>query len=437
VLSTRTLSLRKDLLTRLLETYERSVCYLRHGPWPREVIIKLDARAFPEAFSADGREQRTSLMFAVRELESLGCARLVCHARGPLASEPKEIRLGPAQLEKAFDEAKRLGFEPLAMGLAEIDQLATRLVGESAPSWMKVFLQELADGARKANLSTLGMSRERFKREWRDLASALTAATFLAKGIMPAWERVVSERLFKDSKLLSKIRSQVISVLVHADPRWEGIPPEEAADLLESYGVRRKPGLIRCAGAATLHVGSRVYRLEDFWPVAHLPDSWAVAWAEGVIGSHARVVTTVENEFPFLSYVEECGGPAALGTRGELVVYTAGFPTPTLMNALNLVAEQDANISFRHWGDADVGGLRIWWFLRERLGRQVDLFRTTADWVAAESGRGGRRLSGAECTALVHLRTGLESLDAPDATAARQLIESILKHDVKIEQERY
>ena len=433
----RTGSLRRELLAKLLEAHERSACYGHPGPWPRDVIIKLDSLAFPEAFAPDGRERRASLMFAVSELESSGCIRIVRQARGPLHGEPKEIRLGPDQVDRAYQEGQQLGYEPLAWGLAEVDRHATRLTNESTPPWMRMFLEELAAGVRRADPSRLGMSRERFKREWRDVLCALTAATSLANGITPAWERVVSERLFKDSKLLGKIRLQVISVLVHADPRWEGVPPEEAGELLEAYGVRRKPGLIRCAGAASLRVGSRIYQLEDFSPAAHLPESWAEAWVDGVVGSQVRVVTTVENEYPFLSYVEKSGGPVSLGASGELVVYTAGFPTPTMTSALSRLAERSADISFRHWGDADVGGLRIWWFLRTHLGRQVELFRTTADWVKSESGRGGRSLSGPERTALGRLRIELESFDATDSAAARELIDMLLTLGTKLEQERY
>jgi hypothetical protein len=392
---------------------------------------------FPEAFAPDGRERRASLIFAVSELESSGCIRIVRHVRGPLHGEPKEIRLGPDHVERAYQEGQQLGYEPLAWGLAEVDLHAGQLANESTPAWMRMFLEELAAGMRRADPSRLGMSRERFKREWRDVLCALTAATSLANGITPAWERVVSERLFKDSKLLGKIRSQVISVLVHADPRWAGVPPEEAGELLEAYGVRRKPGLIRCAGAASLRVGSGIYHLQDFSPVAHLPETWEEAWVDGLVGSQVRVVTTVENEYPFLSYVEESGGPVSLGASRELVVYTAGFPTPTLTSALCRLSQRSANISYRHWGDADVGGLRIWWFLRTRLGHQVALFRTTADWVKAESGRGGRPLSGPERSALGRLRIELESFDAADSAAARELIDTLLTLDIKLEQERY
>ena len=38
----------------------------------------------------------------------------------------------------------------------------------------------------------------------------------------------------------------------------------------------------RCAGSATIELAGREYRLEDFTPVAHLPDGWSDAWVEGL-----------------------------------------------------------------------------------------------------------------------------------------------------------
>jgi Wadjet anti plasmid transformation system JetA-like protein len=107
-------------------------------------------------------------------------------------------------------------------------------------------------------------------------------------------------------------------------------------------------------------------------------------------------VTTIENAYPFLSYIEEADGPAGLAARGEVAVYTAGFPTPRLVTAL----VQKSNAVFQHWGDADVGGLRIWYFLRSRLGYPLMLLRTTARWVAS-----GRH-SGAD---LYHRRSATRS----------------------------
>jgi Wadjet anti plasmid transformation system JetA-like protein len=427
----------RELLTRLLEAHERSTSYNRPAPWPRDVILKLDLHSCPEIYAPDGREKRALVLTAARELESRGCLQVICHTRGPLAGEPKELRLSPANVRTAYEFAQQMGFEPLATGLSRIEEHASCIAGRIEVPWMRDFLEKLAASVRKADLSILGMQRDRFKREWRELVPALTAAAALASGIAPAWERIVSERLLSDSKLLSQVRSHVVSLLLRADPRWDGVPFNEAGDLLEVYGVRRKPGLIRCAGMLALHVNSRIYNLEDFVPVAHLPDGWADSWIEAVLNSGVQIVTTVENEYPFLSYVEEAGGPVALGRRGELVLYTAGFPTPALANALALLSMRCCSISFRHWGDADVGGVRIWWFLRQRLRRSIELFRTTAAWVEAEMAGGGRRLSESEKHGLRRLQEELEELSDTDIVGVRQLIDVLLKHGIKLEQERF
>jgi hypothetical protein len=426
-----------ELLSRLLESHERSTSYNRSGPWPRDVILKLEARSYPEMFAPDGREKRALIMAAARQLESRGCLRIICHTRGPLAGEPKELRLSPANVKPAYEVAQQFGFEPLATGLSQIEHHAICLAEKTDQSWMRDFLEKFATGVHNADLSIIAMQRDRFKREWREFVPALTVASALACGITPAWERIVSERLLRDSKLLGRVRSHVVSVLLRADPRWNGVPLNEAGDLLEVYGVRRKPGLIRCAGVLTLNVGSRVYQLEDFVPVAHLPDAWADRWIEAVLKSTVRILTTVENEYPFLSYVEEAGGPVALGRRGELVVYTAGFPTPALMNVLALLGRRSGDISFRHWGDADVGGIRIWWLLRQRLGRSIELFRTTAAWVEGEIAAGGRLLSGSEKHGLRRLQTELESTSGSDIFGVRDVIDVLLKHGIKLEQERF
>lgn len=430
---------RAEVLTRLLESHERSVSYGRPAPWPRDVILRFDAKTFPRAFSPEGRERRAALLGAVHQLELEKCVRVVRHPRGPLTGETKEIRLGPDEVEAAYDAVKGLGFEPLAVGLQELRELAARLAeAASAPDWMRDYLRRLGQVAEQGDVSLVGMQRERFKRERQDVSRALTAAAALASGVAPAWERVISERIFRDSKVLGRVRTQVVEVLVRADPRWEGVPPEEALELLEAYGVRRKPGLIRCAGVAALHVGSSVYRLEDFQPVAHLPDAWGAALVDAVIASGFETVTTIENEYPFLSYVEEAGGHRGLLERRDFPVYIAGFPTPALVETLALLARR-GRVSFRHWGDADVGGVRIWRFLRARLGCPVQLFRTTAAWVQRESEHGGKALTPLERHALARLRKELsgEAASSPDVGAACELIDALLACGLKLEQERY
>jgi hypothetical protein len=262
----------------------------------------------------------------------------------------------------------------------------------------------------------------------------------MAGGATVGWERVVSERLFGDSKRLGAVRSRVVDVLVRADPRWDGIAPSDATDLLEAYGVRRKPGFIRCAGRVALHVGDRTYRLEDFTPAAHLPEAWAQAWVKALASPTIARVTTIENEFPFLAYVEEAGGPAGLGARGEVAVYTAGFPAPALVECLAEIVRRDPAKELQHWGDADAGGLRIWWLLRTRLDHPIALLRTTAEWLEGAAQQGGTPLDDTDRGALRRLRGQLATAPCAaqaDVREAIGLIDALFALGVKVEQERF
>lgn len=447
---------RLKLLRRLLEKYERGRSYGRPAPWPRDVIVRIDAKEFSSAFAPDGREELEGLSSAANQLAREGAARLA-HHRGLPGERPREVRMGPAEVERASAMARAEGIELLEDALAALADRVSALRELDLPPWMDTFLERAARGASAGDVSLLGWSRDRFKRERTDVLDALAAAAALARGVS-GWERVASERIFTDSKRLGAIRGKVAAILGRADPRWEGIEPEDSLDILEAYGVRRKPGLIRCAGRAVIEISGRAYRLEDFAPTAHLPEEWGEAWTAAVVDASPEWMTTVENEFPFLSYVLEAGGPGALGDRRELVVYTAGFPPSALLGALVEVARRAPDIRFRHWGDADLGGLRIWWLLRTSLGRPVDLFRTRADWLEAEAGR-GRPLNPLEKRGLTKLRDEIEAARsaggsptsraaadrAPaegehppsDLAAALRLIDALLRLGRKVEQERW
>jgi hypothetical protein len=430
---------RRELLTRLLDAYEKSAMYRREAPWPRQVRVRLDPGTFPEAFAPDGREWLAELRAAADDLEREG-AVAVLRSRGGLyeSPEPKEVRLGPEHVPRAYALARSFSYEPLETSLRALSTHAEALSARTEVPWVRSFLSEVSSGLARAEGAPLVASRERLKQEWRDWRDALTAMVALAEGAQ-GWERVVSERLFTDSKRLGSIRGQVAGLMARVDPRFAETAPEDPQELLEAYGLRRRPGLLRCSGRAEMHVGGRLYLLEDFSPSAHLPEAWAEAWTSGVVEAGVDVLTTVENEYPFLAYIEEAGGPRALGARRELVVYTGGFPTPALAEALGRIAPRRPDLRFRHWGDADLGGLQIWWHLRRALNRELEFFRTTPEWVEQHQER-AQRLSAAERSRLERfgrvLHCSAEATSA-DVLAAGRLLEVLLRLGIKVEQERY
>ena len=67
---------RREILTSLLDAYERSSSYGCEGPWRRDIILKLDSSVFPEAFAPDGREKHVELIASVLDLEREGSVRV-------------------------------------------------------------------------------------------------------------------------------------------------------------------------------------------------------------------------------------------------------------------------------------------------------------------------------------------------------------------------
>ncbi|HYO60161.1 Wadjet anti-phage system protein JetD domain-containing protein [Archangium sp.] len=428
-----------ELLTRLLDAYEKSAMYRRDAPWPRQVRVRLGSSTFPDAFAPDGREWLAELRAAADDLEREGAVAVIRSKGGFYESpEPKEVRLGPEHVTRAYALARSVSYEPLEVSLKALSTHAEALSARTAVPWVRSFLSEVSLGLARGEGAPLVGSRERLKHEWRDWHDALTAMVALAGG-EHGWERVVSERLFTDSKRLGSIRGQVAGLMARVDPRFAETAPEEPQEVLEAYGIRRRPGLLRCSGCAEMHVGGRLYRLEDFSPSAHLPEAWAEAWISSVVEARVDVLTTVENEYPFLAYIEEAGGPCALGERRELVVYTGGFPTPVLSAALGRIAVRRPDLRFRHWGDADTGGVQIWWHLRRALGRELELFRTTPGWVEQHQER-AQQLTAAERSKLKRLGRALHGsaeATSADVLAAGRLIEVLLSLGIKVEQERY
>ncbi len=426
----------RKICFRLLEAYERSKSYGRRGPWPRAVIVPLDEAGFPEAFKVDGREARVALTAAARELSDAGAATVIYH-KHDRHGLPREVRLGPMQVEAAYQVARADGFVPLHEALSRLSAHSRALAAESGIEWFSAELERVANAADRGELLIPKVKSERFKRDEKDILDSLTAATARVAGVQ-GMERVVSERIFGDSKRLAAVRGHTERCLLAWDPRWRGVGEEAMrSSLLSEYGVMYKPLYLSISGCAALRVNARTYQLEDFVPAAQLPEDWSNALSEGLSDADLQTITTIENETSFFQYIEAEGGPQRLGARGEVVIYTGGFPAMVLTDVLRAVGEAQRDMTFRHWGDADAGGLEIWWVLRTRIGRPISLFRTTADWVRQQSSRRGRPLTPQDRKTLSRLEQRISAASGPDVEAALELRAAIMSGNTKFEQERW
>jgi hypothetical protein len=153
-----------------------------------------------------------------------------------------------------------------------------------------------------------------------------------------------------------------------------------------------------------------------------------------VVASRVACITTIENERPFLSYVEEAGGGAGLADRRELVIHVARFPAPWLTSLLG-DAQRRTGAQLRYWGDADTNGLLTWRMLRTRIGAPITLFRMTDAWVRAHAAHSGQPLASRERAVLNRLSEAFSTQHEPDFAQAAALAQALLDTNSKLAQE--
>jgi hypothetical protein len=131
-------------------------------------------------------------------------------------------------------------------------------------------------------------------------------------------------------------------------------------------------------------------------------------------------VVTVENSTSFNEFI-------AAKSASILAIYTGGFAGPAVVGTLRKIRAGRPELPFFHWGDLDVGGLRILAHLRKSLG-EVELLAMDGAVCDLYLGR-SQPLNANEREGLTQLRAESLLIDCVE------LSDHLLKIDRKLEQE--
>lgn len=174
---------------------------------------------------------------------------------------------------------------------------------------------------------------------------------------VPTLERMLSVRVFGDSKRAEALRGKVVSVLRDASPEWSD-PAIENWSVLQAHLVDRVPEYVAVAGPLVLEVNGKEIAMGDFLPSVGL--SAAMLRAVRVARCEASYLLTIENPASFTELL-------SCRPSDVVVVNTFGFASPAVLALLRVVREHKADLPILHWGDFDAGGLRILAHLRRHL----------------------------------------------------------------------
>jgi hypothetical protein len=159
--------------------------------------------------------------------------------------------------------------------------------------------------------------------------------------------RRFSVQLLGDSKAVES-RLRRLAILLRRNPEWGDL--EENAELFRTLGLEKFPPPLFLKGPTRIEYGGTGWDISDLRPFVGLSPDCVRAFQPT---RPIPYLLTIENLASFQRHAREINDDG-------IVIYTAGFPAPALVQVLEqLDASLPPSCPFFHWGDRDLGGLRI------------------------------------------------------------------------------
>ncbi len=360
--------MQKDVLARLVDRYENRSDYGSEQKNPRRTLLKIDTRQYPDYHHVSDSSFRLSFNAEMEQLERSGLVNLEWERfnKGEFLHRVVLAEEALPEIYKALERRPKMEIYRAAISLLEEWR-------QNAPYELFPFYEEALSRLRKMEAPPAPLKPAKEK-EMIHLLKGLHA--FYEPRKSEIAKRMLSVRLYGDSKRWEALEKSILSVL-----KKYGLSEQEAAledaEVLSERGIVDNPVHINIAGPLVFSTSRGVVDLNVFYPDLGLSSEMA---GELVVReSNAGAVVTVENKTSYYQYIREA-------PPGHLVLYLGGYhnsPRRKLLQKLyNYFKDQGREVPFYHWGDMDLGGINIWYNLKEKTGipfqplyMDVDTFR--------------------------------------------------------------
>ena len=233
----------------------------------------------------------------------------------------------------------------------------------------------------------------------------------------PVWRRQFSSEVLHDSKLFEKkYQDKVVTVLEKYSPlSEEGMT---ADDILRVHGIKTYSQTLEWKGPLVYRIGGGNPIDSSVNIFGTVINAQTLEQAVPAAAPGIRRIMLIENKANYESMDFR---------TGTLYIYCHGFFSPKELKFLSILTEiADENTEYLHWGDMDLGGIRIFLYNQRKLFPALKPYRMdAADYEAAVAGGAGIPLKKEK-------KDKLQKLDAGDLESLKTCI---LENGMEIEQE--
>lgn len=319
----------RQLLLKLLNSWQAN------PESKRVVTLQLNPKRASSFYAISDFDERERTLYALKDAESKGCVQLVYGKREERHLIEKLVLTDGRNLAKLLCET-------LAVDKVSGMQIALDRIVSGRHLWIFEAYQEC-------------LAKWRLGKSAFDIASDdLYLATNLFKALEAVADglhvnldmRTFSAKNLGDSKAFERMSAKFASVW-RRQPEYADL---DADELLQTLGIQKYPWPLMVKGDIEFHFSATVLKTKGMGPYLGVPITEIKSIEFETLPSY---VLFIENFASFNRYVHEVSDKS-------IVIYTNGFPSPNLCKLISLIeATLPKSILFYHWGDIDIGGLKI------------------------------------------------------------------------------
>lgn len=410
----------KELLERLIRTYERSNAF-GTGKFSKRVALTV----VKEAWIQERMENPDEKKLFLSTLEELKRSGLIDYEWKKFEEGNLVEKIWLIPKEQAIRSCYgRLGCTPTKEKagrlLVLIEEYQRKLEPETSVSH---FLREYMEKLRKKQKIQSFFTEDTCLNE-----DILKCLVYMEKNQEEQMERVMSAGLYGDSKRFEKqVKPKVLSILRHLKKEEDEDVPEDE-ELPREKGIVRWPEILEFTGNLTvcLKDGSMIdYGTQKYGAYIN---SDTVKETCQITPKGIRRVLFIENKANYIWYI------ANKRRDDELIVFHGGCYSPIKGRWFQALytgcQKRQGEIRYFHWSDIDAGGFRIFCRLRKNIIPELEPYWMDADTLKKYEDKAMKIQSES------YLRILAELEQDSEFACFHEVISSMLNYRIRLEQEQ-
>ncbi len=390
------------VLNKLLDTYESSL--LSTGENRRNIHIEFPfTRKTMAAYFDESSSEYEQIHFFMEKLAEKQLIEIFWKGRreGHIITK---VRLTAEKLEEAYAYLSRVKRKDMAFNVRQLlETYREQSPGPVCLAFIEYLTQRLQEHKSVKEFLDL-----------EDIASAkqlLDAVRAIEGNDGQLYVREFSVRHFQDSKAFQKMEGRIAHVFRRFRENCEGADFDE---ILAEYGIYHTPNYVYLKGRIAIIVGGEKINLGLFGQGLGISGE-DIGGIRFCGGEKVKYVITIENLTTYFRWQEE----------DSVLVYLGGYHNGVRRGLLGEIYASYPQAVYYHFGDIDAGGFEIYRDLREKTGIPFRMYHMDLETLRLYKPY-GKRLTENDRKRLQGMR---------NRTELKEIIDYMLEHDVKLEQE--